>query len=299
MDSFGLSDKQTDSIPPVQKWWRSFRVEHTMITRNKVNCHVSSVTLKGQTGAGICISINGTPVEEKFTPYGKTPTSHQVSFMGCTETCERLERYSGMGEISIFIYHKATLDSLDCEVIKHGMALTAVLQLDHLAESVPVCLTNGDKKDPLMVRALSLAKQGALTPFETDQRFPVSNDYYKREVAAEVRRRCTLRWQSRKDARQARELWPNVDEYRSSLLYKSKRSEIGVLLGMYTGHNHYNRHGFLLGETVSPTCRLCSLDEEMALHILGQCPALSGPCYKFLGSELLDEEQLQVETPRH
>ena len=93
-----------------------------------------------------------------------------------------------MSEISIITHHKATLNSLDCEVIKHGTVLTTVLQLDHLAESVPVCLTNGGKKDYLMVRALSLAKQGALTSIEMDPRFPVSKDYYKQEVATEVKR---------------------------------------------------------------------------------------------------------------
>jgi len=214
--------------------------------------------------------------------------------MACTEACERLEKYIGMGEISIFTYLKATADSLDCAEIKSGTVFTAALQLDLLAESTPVCVTNLlEKRHSLMARSIALAKCGALSPVETEEFFPVSGEYFKWDVAAEVSRRWNLRWHSCPTARQAKEIWPDVDEDRSSLLVKSSRNEIGTVLGMYTGHNHYNRHKFLLGETDSPLCHLCHLDEETSLHILGECPALSDSRYRFLGSEQLCSDELR------
>jgi len=294
-EEFSLKDRKVDTIPPVQKWSRLYRVERIEPNRNKVECYTGGIVCKGQAGAGICISVNGIPVEVSFTPYGKLPTSHQAALMACTEACERLEKYIGMGEISIFTYLKATADSLDCAEIKSGtvLVLTAALQLDLLAESTPVCVTNHlPKRHPLMVRTMSLAKRGALSPAETEE-FPVSGEYFKRDVAAEVSNRWNIRWHSCPTARQAKEIWPDVDENRSSLLVKSSRNEIGTVLGMYTGHNHYNRHKFLLGETDSPLCRLCHLDEETSFHILGECPALCDTRYRFLGREQLCSEELR------
>jgi len=64
------------------------------------------------------------------------------------------------------------------------------------------------------------------------------------------------------------------------------------LVGIITGHVALNRHLKLVGVKDNSICPLCSEEEEMVLHFLGQCPALATIRQRILGMHPLTALEL-------
>jgi len=66
-----------------------------------------------------------------------------------------------------------------------------------------------------------------------------------------------------------------------------------VVTGLLTGHNTLRRHLYLLGLLDSPLCRKCGVREETSAHILCECEALASLRHAYLGSFLLESEDIR------
>jgi len=65
-----------------------------------------------------------------------------------------------------------------------------------------------------------------------------------------------------------------------------------AVTGLLTGHNTLRRHLHLLGLLDSPLCRRCGAEEEISAHILCGCEALASLRHTYLGSYLLEPEDI-------
>ena len=59
------------------------------------------------------------------------------------------------------------------------------------------------------------------------------------------------------------------------------------------GHNTLKRHLYLLGLLDSLLCRKCAVGEEPSAHILCECEALASLRHVYLGSFLLEPEDIR------
>ena len=92
--------------------------------------------------------------------------------------------------------------------------------------------------------------------------------------------------------RQAREfiLGPSLGT-RAKLMTLS-RIQSRVVTGLLTGHN-LRRHLYLLGVFNSRLCRWCEAGEETSVHVLCECEVLASHKRAYLGSFLLEPEDIK------
>ena len=50
----------------------------------------------------------------------------------------------------------------------------------------------------------------------------------------------------------------------------------------------------VMGFSNNPTCRKCSTEEEISVHVLCECEALASVTHQYLGSFFLDLEDIRV-----
>jgi len=71
------------------------------------------------------------------------------------------------------------------------------------------------------------------------------------------------------------------------------RIQSRVITGLLTGYNTLRRHLYLLGLLDSPLYRKCGAGEETSAHILCECEALASWRRAYLGSFLLEPEDIK------
>ena len=71
------------------------------------------------------------------------------------------------------------------------------------------------------------------------------------------------------------------------------RTHSRAVTGLLTGHNTLRRHLYLLGLLDSPLCRKCAVREETSAHILYECEALASLRHAYLGSFILEPEDVK------
>jgi hypothetical protein len=92
--------------------------------------------------------------------------------------------------------------------------------------------------------------------------------------------------------RQARELISGPNLATGARFLSFNRTRTRAVIGLLTRHNTLRRHVMELSN--DPACRKCGTEEETSLHILCQCEALASLRHKYLGSFLLDPEDIRV-----
>ena len=66
-----------------------------------------------------------------------------------------------------------------------------------------------------------------------------------------------------------------------------------AVTGLLTGHNTLRRHFYLLGLLDSPLHWKCGMRQETSAHILCECETLASLRHAYLGSFLLEPEDIK------
>jgi len=100
-------------------------------------------------------------------------------------------------------------------------------------------------------------------------------------------------WQSNPHCRQTKYWFPKPNEKLSKQLLKVGRKEFSQLIQFITGHNYLNYHQSKTNPATDPVCRLCLEDDEEAIHIATNCPALNWVRASCLGHYILIKGALE------
>jgi ribonuclease HI len=300
-DTFPIPDRIEDEMPEMKKWNRRYRVDtdfqHGKPTYDAIKCFTDGARSEGKAGAGYCIMVNGQIVVKKAFPLGKYANIFQAELIAILHAAEALQPYGQLGQITVQSDSQAALLALNNVAITSKVVLTTAMELDKLAEvskyPVKLAWVKSHAGHVGNETADSLAKEGVKMNI-TDQEpvVPVPKSQLTHDINEEVDRRWNRRWRQTTTARQSRALWPVVDNPRSKQLLMCGRQEFGEVLRLLTGHNHLNRHSFLLEESETADCRFCLESEETSEHLLCECPALNGTRFRVLGVYLTDAETL-------
>jgi hypothetical protein len=94
--------------------------------------------------------------------------------------------------------------------------------------------------------------------------------------------------------RQARKLISGRTPTAKARLLARNRTQSRVVTGLLTCHNTLRRHLFLMGLIDSPLCRRYEAQEENSAHVFCECESLVSLRHTYLGSFLLDPEDVKV-----
>ena len=75
---------------------------------------------------------------------------------------------------------------------------------------------------------------------------------------------------------------------------KVNSTQTTAVIGLLTGHNTPRRHLHVMGLSNDHACRKCGTEEKTSVHILCECEALGSLRHQYLGSFLLDPEDIRV-----
>ena len=93
--------------------------------------------------------------------------------------------------------------------------------------------------------------------------------------------------------RQAREFISGPSLGTRAKFFTLNRTQSRAVTGLLTGHNNLRRHLYLLGLLDSPSCRKCGVREETSAHILCECEVLASLRLAYLGSFILEPEDIK------
>jgi len=96
---------------------------------------------------------------------------------------------------------------------------------------------------------------------------PVPTSAVQSQLQAWTLRKTQTRWQDLKSCRQAKGTIDGLNHQRTKEMLRLPRKMLGLIVGVYTGHNCLNRHLSLLGLE----CGNCNGADETALHYLCYC----------------------------
>ena len=123
-------------------------------------------------------------------------------------------------------------------------------------------------------------------------------------VSRQIIRRKMKRWMKNRHLalwrgpcctqRQAWELISGPNLATGARLLSFNRTQTRAVIGLLTGHNTLRRHLHVMGLNNNPTCRKCGTEEETSVHIFCECKALASLRHKYLGSFILDPENIRV-----
>lgn len=133
-----------------------------------------------------------------------------------------------------------------------------------------------------------LAREGSKRPPtgpEPILRYPMTSARLRMENWS--RNQFNSSWAHQPGMRQAKQLVKGPLPKRSEQLLNLNRRHIRIVLGLLTGHGHFNKHLHTMGLVTSPCCSYCEMEDETAIHILTNCPCLMMRRLQLLGAGLL------------
>jgi hypothetical protein len=71
------------------------------------------------------------------------------------------------------------------------------------------------------------------------------------------------------------------------------RTKLGVLIGLITGHVRLNKYLHGMGPLSDPTCAVCGILEESALHFICVCPTLANLRTQIFGKPILSVSEYE------
>ncbi|XP_050298239.1 uncharacterized protein LOC126737392 isoform X2 [Anthonomus grandis grandis] len=98
------------------------------------------------------------------------------------------------------------------------------------------------------------------------------------------------RWTESPGMRQAKAHIGGPSACLTKNLLRLKRREIRLVTGLLTGHWHLRSHLHTIGIADNPECRWCCEEDETVDHVVGECPALTRPRFKYLDNTFTSTE---------
>ena len=141
----------------------------------------------------------------------------------------------------------------------------------------------------------NLARDGSVQKFVgPEPSFGVSRQNIRRKIKFWMDNKHLPRWRGLGSIqRQARELISGPSPAAKTRLSSFDRIKSAVVIGLLTGRNTLRRHILLMELTNILLCRRCGAEDENSAQILCGCGALASLTHVYLGSFLLDPEDIK------
>jgi len=252
-----------------------------------------------RTAEGTGVGVYGQSVNRRLSiPLGEHATAFQAelyAILACVheiETQDRPEKYISIcseSQVALKAFQAAKTSPLvqQCQQALNDISTWHAVRLYWVPGHAGV--TGNEIAD-------RLARSGS------DQRFirpepilGVSRQNIRRKMKHWMERQHLALWRRPCGTqRQARELISDPNLATGTQLLSFNRTQSRAVIGLLTRHNTLRRHLHVMGLSNNPTCRKCGTEEETSVHILCECEALASLRHRYLGSFVLDSEDIRM-----
>jgi len=221
---------------------------------------------------------------------------YQAELLGVMHALDcLLERGVQGKKILIALDNQAVIKRLQQTEVTSGLVLECVFKLNECAQLNEVTLmwVRGHIGTEQNERADELAKLGSSQPFiGPEPRVALGTaaiDGLLAEWSYSLHRK---RWRELDTCKCARLFLATPLKDIAKGLLALKRSSLSWLIAMVTGHGNFRLHLKKLKLVEEEDCRLCLEEQETAVHILCNCPALASTRMSVFGQRFLAEDKL-------
>lgn len=143
-------------------------------------------------------------------------------------------------------------------------------------------------------RADELARNGSEHPFVgPPPAVGVSINFGKGAIKALNCKKLTERWSTVTTCRQTKLFIEGPNRNLSRFLLGLRKTELKSMIGVLTGHGHFNKHLTTIGIRSDPICECCLEAIDTAEHFICECPAFSRLRHTILSSHFLPSNELK------
>jgi len=249
------------------------------------------------TGSAFCVYRLGDPVHAEYFHLDADNSVFQAEIYAIKKAAEYLIRLGTLNNrIMIHVDSQAALLALNSTLFHTESVLNASITLNELGKNNTVKLRWVKAHHNYIGNELAdtLAKAGAkANPMDLPDIPKKPRGDVMQQLQHALVTSWTNTWQSNPHCRQTKYWFPKPNEKLSKQLLKVGRKELSQLIQFITGHNYLNYHQSKTNPAIDPVCRLCLEDDEEAIHIATNCPALNWVRASCLGHYILIKGALE------
>jgi hypothetical protein len=235
------------------------------------------------------------------------PTVFQAevfAILKATEELQGLMPRGDSGRVVIMSDSQAALQALQATHIQSKLVWQTIGALNELAlrfgtELRWIKAHVGHEGNERADQAAKRGSLGMIDVFAASVEMPVK--IARNKIVQELEKRWNAELKGRKEARQTKIFFPQVDARKSRDVYKLSRPACGKMIRYITGHAYLRRHQTIVYGSGDERCRFCREDPEEPQHLILSCPRLSrvrGECFLFPGGVIPQEEASNLKICR-
>jgi ribonuclease HI len=295
--------EKVDDIPAVIIWDKSYRVDTQTFNKGMpgkfldVDVYTDGSVHNKCAGAGLVVYIKGKEFLAQSINLGPQISAFQAEIYAIKRAAELITmNWPHKRTCKLYTDSQAAMLALDKANVSSSLILNCMGALNSASEtsSLTVRWVKAHAGHLGNERADALAKEGARNIALRARDCPsIPDSIVKTRLKARFEEMWKDIWEARVDCRQTKQWFPEPNKKVSFQLIRLDRRDFSTAVQLITGHNFMMRHQWKLGETSSPTCRLCEGgdddDEESTFHVVAECPALAAKRLKHFGTHCLQQ----------
>ena len=270
-------------------------VQVTPECQTQVHCYTDgSKDEMGRTGTAYC--IKGKLITGQWMQYlGTNCTVFQAELMAINLAAYHIDQLDKVGlEYNFFIDNQAAIKALEQVSSSNKFIHETKLKLNDICRNNQVTLRwipghQGHLGNEIADR---LAKLGGKSIFVGPLPvIPISNTIVGGEVRNWANMEHNKTWKLYKGGRQTKLFFNELRPPETKKILNLKRTEIGKLIAILTGHGNIGYHRYLIGDHIDGLCK-CNQELESYIHVVTCCPLYLNLRREILGSYLIHENDL-------
>ena len=266
---------------------------------NVINCFTDGS--KSEKGTGAAYIIKGYQLKHQdFINLGNFITVFQAEITAISMAATyMISRDVTNKFVQFYIDSQSAIKALKSYLVFTKCVCECKRILNKLSEQNTVCLNwipghEGQLGNEIADR---LAKRGADLQTEgMEPRMVTAPCVTKTALENWFKNRQNISWKNRTDCRQTKLVLPDIDHNWKKCAKYLDRNGMRIITQIATGHASLKRHKFIMGLEDSPNCEMCGM-EQTPIHILTECPSLSGQRAMILNRPTVEVNMLSKFSP--
>jgi ribonuclease HI/retron-type reverse transcriptase len=264
-------------------------------TDDNIRCYTDGSLHDSGVGAGFVLYHNDSLIKKEALTLHTDCTIFQAEIYAILCAAFYLLRFSKC-RITIFSDSQAALKALASKEVYSKLVSACIQAINDVGKSNTCSLQWVPGHSGIIGNELA-DEQANIGSYQTfvgpKPSLPIPRSIVKLEIIQHCNEIVNLRWGRLNSCRQTKIFFPEIDKKRTKLLMNMNRTNLKLLISVYTGHCGLRKHLCTLGLSDEPTCPKCGEADDAPEHLIANCRYYSKIREEFLGHTRLGSLELK------